>query len=90
MSRTAQRNAAAPTTPISRMTCGKAIEFVTQMNTDIIETTRDMLKQVEYIVCSEIWGWISYQPKIAMYIIQMGGLPTGHDSTDILKVVDPK
>ena len=68
----------------------KAIEFVTQMNTDIIETTRDMLKQVEYIVCSEIWGWISYQPKIAMYIIQMGGLPTGHDSTDILKVVDPK
>ncbi|MCY3744479.1 MAG: hypothetical protein OXH00_25975 [Candidatus Poribacteria bacterium] len=67
----------------------KAIEFVTQMNTDIIETTRDMLKQVEYIVCSEIWGWISYQPKKACYIIQMGGLPNNHASTDILKVVDP-
>ena len=66
----------------------KAIEFVTQMNTDIIETTRDMLKQVEYIVCSEIWGWISYQPKKAIYIIQMGGLPQNHTSTDILKVVD--
>ena len=66
----------------------KAIEFVTQMNTDIIETTRDMLKQVEYIVCSEIWGWISYQPKKAIYIIQMGGLPQNHASTDILKVVD--
>ena len=67
----------------------KAIEFVTQMNTDIIETTRDMLKQVEYIVCSEIWGWISYQPKKAIYIIQMGGLPSNHAGTDILKVVDP-
>lgn len=66
----------------------KAIEFVTQMNTDIIETTRDMLKQVEFIVCSEIWGWISYQPKKAIYIIQMGGLPTGHEDTDVLKVVD--
>lgn len=66
----------------------KAIEFVSQMNTDIIETTRDMLKQVEYIVCSEIWGWISYQPKKAICIIQMGGLPSGHDSTDVLKVVD--
>ena len=42
------------------------------MNTDIIETTRDMLKQVEYIVCSEIWGWISYQPKKAIYIVVMG------------------
>ena len=66
----------------------KAIEFVTQMNTDIIETTRDMLKQVEYIVCSEIWGWISYQPKKAIYIIQMGGLPTGKADSDVLKVVD--
>ena len=66
----------------------KAIEFVSQMNTDIIETTRDMLKQVEYIVCSEIWGWISYQPKKAIYIIQMGGLPTGHADDDVLKVVD--
>ena len=66
----------------------KAIEFVTQMNTDIIETTRDMLKQVEYIVCSEIWGWISYQPKKACYIIQMGGLPSGHADTDVLKVLD--
>ena len=66
----------------------KAIEFVTQMNTDIIETTRDMLKQVEYIVCSEIWGWIYYKPKKAIYIIQMGGLPNNHTSTDILKVVD--
>ena len=66
----------------------KAVEFVTQMNTDIIETTRDMLKQVEYIVCSEIWGWISYQPKKAIYVIQMGGLPNNHVSTDILKVVD--
>ena len=42
------------------------------MNTDIVETTRDMLKQVEYIVCSEIWGWISYMPKSAIYIIVMG------------------
>ena len=66
----------------------KAVEFVTQMNTDIIETTRDMLKQVEYIVCSEIWGWISYQPKKAIYIIAMGGLPDGHDATDVLKVVE--
>ena len=66
----------------------KAIEFVTQMNTDIIETTRDMLKQVEYIVCSEIWGWISYQPKKAIYIIQMGGLPDNHAATDVLRVVD--
>ena len=66
----------------------KAIEFVTQMNTDIIETTRDMLKQVEYIVCSEIWGWISYQPKKAIYIIQMGGLPSSHTSSDVLRVVD--
>ena len=66
----------------------KAIEFVTQMNTDIIETTRDMLKQVEYIVCSEIWGWISYQPKKAIYIIQMGGLPSGHTDSDVLRVVD--
>ena len=66
----------------------KAIEFVSQMNTDIIETTRDMLKQVEYIVCSEIWGWISYQPKVACYIIQMGGLPSGKADTDVLKVLD--
>ena len=66
----------------------KVLEFVSQMNTDIIETTRDMLKQVEYIVCSEIWGWISYQPKKACYIIQMGGLPTGHTDTDVLKVLD--
>ena len=50
----------------------KAVEYVSQMNTDIIETTRDMLKQVEYIVCSEIWGWISYQPKVAIYIVVMG------------------
>ena len=63
----------------------KAIEFVTQMNTDIIETTRDMLKQVEYIVCSEIWGWISYQPKKAMYIIAMGAKPNDGVS---LRVVD--
>ena len=49
----------------------KAIEYVSQMNTDIIETTRDMLKQVEYIVCSEIWGWISYQPKKAIYIVDL-------------------
>lgn len=68
----------------------KAIEFVTQMNTDIIETTRDMLKQVEYIVCSEIWGWISYQPKKACYIIQMGDLPSGHTDSDVLRVVDPE
>ena len=50
----------------------KAVEYVSQMNTDIIETTRDMLKQVEYLVCSEIWGWISYQPKKAIYIVVMG------------------
>ncbi len=49
----------------------KAVEYVSQMNTDIIETTRDMLKQVEYIVCSEIWGWISYQPKKAIYIVDL-------------------
>ncbi len=49
----------------------KAVEYVSQMNTDIIETTRDMLKQVEYIVCSEIWGWISYQPKKAIYILDL-------------------
>ena len=50
----------------------KAVEFVSQMNSDIKETTRDMLKQVEYIVCSETWGWISYQPKKAIYVIVMG------------------
>ena len=66
----------------------KAIEFITQMNTDIIETTRDMLKQVEYIVCSEIWGWISYQPKKACYIVAMGGLPTGHTDGDVLRVLE--
>ncbi len=49
----------------------KAVEYVSQMNTDIIETTRDMLKQVEYIICSEIWGWISYQPKKAIYIVDL-------------------
>lgn len=50
----------------------KGVEFVSQMNSDIKETTRDMLKQVEYIVCSETWGWISYQPKKAIYIVVMG------------------
>lgn len=50
----------------------KGVEFVSQMNSDIMETTRDMLKQVEYIVCSETWGWISYQPKKAIYIVVMG------------------
>lgn len=50
----------------------KAVEYVSAMNTDIIETTRDMLKQVEYVVCSETWGWISYQPKKAIYIVVMG------------------
>ena len=50
----------------------KGVEFVSQMNTDIIETTRDMLKQVEYIVCSELWCWISYQPKKSIYIVVMG------------------
>ena len=44
------------------------------MNSDIMETTRDMLKQVEYIVCSETWGWISYQPKKAIYIVVMGNV----------------
>lgn len=61
----------------------KAVEYVSQMNTDIIETTRDMLKQVEYIVCSEIWGWISYQPKKAIYIVVMG--ETGQKA---LKVIE--
>ena len=62
----------------------KAVEYVSQMNTDIIETTRDMLKQVEYIVCSEIWGWISYQPKKAIYIIVMGN----PNSSATLRVAD--
>ena len=61
----------------------KAVEYVSQMNTDIIETTRDMLKQVEYLVCSEIWGWISFQPKKAIYIVVMG--ETGQKA---LKVVE--
>ena len=68
----------------------KAIEFVSQMNTDIIETTRDMLKQVEYIVCSEIWGWISYQPKLAIQIVAMGPKPNGLDENHSLRVVDPE
>ena len=55
----------------------KAVEFVSKMNSDIIETTRDMLKQVEYIVCSETWGWISYQPKVAIYIVVMGNPASG-------------
>lgn len=62
----------------------KAIEYVSQMNTDIIETTRDMLKQVEYIVCSEIWGWISYQPKKAIYIVVMGN-PTANATLRVIK-----
>ena len=61
----------------------KAVEYVSQMNTDIIETTRDMLKQVEYIVCSEIWGWISYQPKKAIYIVVMG--ETGSKALKVLE-----
>ena len=61
----------------------KAVEYVSQMNTDIIETTRDMLKQVEYIVCSEIWGWISYQPKKAIYIVVIG--ETGAKTLKVLE-----
>lgn len=61
----------------------KAVEYVSQMNTDIIETTRDMLKQVEYIVCSEIWGWISYQPKKAIYIVVLG--ETGANTLKVLE-----
>ena len=61
----------------------KAVEYVSQMNTDIIETTRDMLKQVEYIVCSEIWGWISYQPKKAIYIVVLG--ETGSKTLKVLE-----
>ena len=61
----------------------KAVEYVSQMNTDIIETTRDMLKQVEYIVCSEIWGWISYQPKKAIYIVVIG--ETGNKTLKVLE-----
>ena len=61
----------------------KAVEYVSQMNTDIIETTRDMLKQVEYIVCSEIWGWISYQPKKAIYIVVLG--ETGSKALKVLE-----
>lgn len=57
----------------------KAVEYVSQMNTDIIETTRDMLKQVEYIVCSEIWGWISYQPKKAIYILDLNAQKSDTD-----------
>ena len=55
----------------------KAIEYVSQMGTDIVETTRDMLKQVEYIVCSEIWGWISYMPKTSIFIVVMGNPSDG-------------
>ena len=61
----------------------KAVEYVSQMNTDIIETTRDMLKQVEYIVCSEIWGWISYQPKKAIYIVDLNAA-TGDTNLNIV------
>jgi hypothetical protein len=50
----------------------KGAEFVSKMGSDIMETTRDMLKLTEYIVCSESWEWISYQPKSAIYIICMG------------------
>ena len=37
-----------------------------------METTRDILKDLEYIVCSETWGWISYQPKAAIKLVCMG------------------
>lgn len=61
----------------------KAVEYVSQMNTDIIETTRDMLKQVEYVICSEIWGWISYQPKKAIYVVVMGN-PSANANLKVL------
>ena len=49
----------------------KGAEYISKMASDIMETTRDMLKLTEYIVCSESWEWISYQPKVAIYIICM-------------------
>ena len=55
----------------------KGVEFVSAMNSDIKETTRDMLKQVEYIVLSETWCWISYQPKKAIFIVVMGNPASG-------------
>ena len=56
----------------------KAIECVTKMNEDLQETTRDMLKQLEWILISETWGWISYQPKKAIYIVCMGNPASGN------------
>ena len=50
----------------------KAVEFVSQTNSDIKETTRDMLKQVEFLVCSETWCWSSYQPKRAITVVCLG------------------
>ena len=50
----------------------KMIEYVSQMNTDIIEDTRDILKQVEYVTCSEVYGFIAYQPAKAGVLVDMG------------------
>lgn len=50
----------------------RAVEFVSKMNSDIMETTRDILKQLEYIAISETWGWISYQPTKAIFVVVMG------------------
>ena len=50
----------------------KGVEFVSKMNSDIMETTRDVLKELEFIVCSETWGWISYQPTAAIKLVCLG------------------
>ena len=65
----------------------KAVEFVTKMNADIMETTRDMLKQLEWILLSETWGWISYQPKPAIFIVCMGN-PAAANNLSIVKAAD--
>lgn len=62
----------------------KAVECVSKMNEDIMETTRDILKQLEFIAISETWGWISYQPKKAIFIVCMGN-PADDSTLSIVK-----
>ena len=65
----------------------KGVEFVSKMNSDIMESTRDILKDLEYIVCAETWGWISYQPKRAIYVVVMGN-PASDSTLSIVKDTD--